>query len=100
MENKVLLFPLLKKGEQNIPKDKIKQVDIEALSNHYRDQLLFSLTNHNLTVNKKMIQDLEVVKEIIKSTIMRNLDRHHPFQDYIDEIINPSHSEVDETERE
>lgn len=91
----ILIFPLLKKSKVKLPEniEETKVEDISKITTHLTNQINLQLKNHNFKMNQKMQQDIQFAGELLRSAMMRNVGKHHPLQDFIDEVIDGSEDE-------
>lgn len=86
MQNKILIYPKFKK----IDKKEIEDLtDFEDISNHYANQFYESMKNHGIVDDPKYFQDLVFLKELMKAILMRNQNRYHSLQDWMDDAYIP-----------
>ena len=88
-DNKVLMFPLLKRSETEFEIDGEREPSDEAvdgLADHYVGEIVKHMFNHNFEDNEDLMKDMQFVSEFLKSAMYRNLGKYHHLQEIVDDM--------------
>ncbi len=98
--NKILLFPKMKKSNVHIDacEDLDMYNDVSSVTQHYISELIMGAKNNGFTITPDLLQDFTMVQEVLRSALLRNVHLYHPFQDYIDTMKDMSATKDEEND--
>lgn len=102
-KDNLLILPIIKKPELNIPPESINEItddQYEEIAEHYTTQLTRLLMNHGFKMDDFLFRDLYLVFEAIKSAMMRSNNKYNPIQDYSDLVYESMSDPLNDEESE
>lgn len=96
------IFPLLKKyplknNAEKIDVESIPEDEIDAIAMHYTKQLVHAFDNQGFPDTGLYFQDITFMQDVMRSLLLRSVNKHDPLQDLVDSIFD---NEVDESYNE
>jgi hypothetical protein len=83
----VLLYPFFARAKEN------GTDHVEQISRHYCRQMLFMLKMHGYELDATFFKDFNFVHEGLKAAIYRTMGKHHPLQDFFDDLTAKEENE-------
>ena len=93
-ENNILIYPILKKYEKDLKKTNVDVEDIRDMTNHYMEEFINNLINHNIEIDQELVDDMKVAEEFMVSAIMRHFGKYHVMQDLVDTVLTDENGEI------
>lgn len=82
--SQVYVFPHFKKFSGEMTEE-----NVDEFAYHYCRQLLIYCENHGIDISTlQFFRDFEHVHDAFKSALRRTVNKHHPLQEYVDELYN------------
>lgn len=97
MYDKVAILPFFSRynGKDKVD-DEVTRKEIDELVDHYARELITKISYHGFELNDAFFRDYGLAHEALKSTLLRNVGKYHPLQEYVDTIEEMKQSEMSE----
>lgn len=78
--------------------EELTRKQIDELTMHYSRELIHKINQHGFDLNDTFFKDFELAHEAFKSTLLRNIGKFHPLQEYVDALEELDNEDAQEDE--